>query len=243
MSEAADREPSMHKVTLPEELRVALRQRRGRDDVFPSWTPARTALLVVDMQNHFVAPGALAEVPLARGIVPNINRLAEALRRARGLVVWIRSTFAPDGAQAWPMFFDNFVTSAEARAALRLALSPGQWGHEFWPALDIRDGDLIVSKTRFSAFIQGASDLEPLLRQRGIDTVLVAGTLTNVCCESTARDAMMRDFRAIMIEDANAARSDADHLAGLSTVVQVFGDVVTTETALARLTVPAALSA
>jgi ureidoacrylate peracid hydrolase len=232
----------MHKVTLPDELRAALRRRRGRDHIFDNWTPARTALLVVDMQNHFVAPGALAEVPQARGIVGNINRLAEGLRKAGGHVVWIRSTFTPDGAASWPMFFDNFVPP-EARGPLRLALTPGHPGHELWPELDVRAGELVVSKTRFSAFIQGASDLEPLLRQRGIDTVLIAGTLTNVCCESTARDAMMRDFRVAMIEDANAARTDEEHLAGLRTVVQVFGDVLTTEAALARLNMPAALSA
>lgn len=224
----------MHKVTLPQPLREALRRRRGRDHIFETLAPSETALLVVDMQNHFVAPEALAEVPLARGIVANINRLAEGLRRAGGHVVWIRSTFAPDGAAAWPMFFDNFV-APEARGALRHSLSPGQPGHEFWPELDIRDADLVVDKTRFSAFIQGASDIEPLLRQRGIDTVLITGTLTNICCESTARDAMMRDFRAVMIEDANAARSDDDHLAGLRSFVQVFGDVMTTDAALARL--------
>jgi ureidoacrylate peracid hydrolase len=232
----------MHKVTLSQELRNALRRRRGRDHVFETLEPARAALLVVDMQNHFVAPGALAEVAAARGITGNINRLAEGLRRTGGLVVWIRSTFTRDGAGAWPMFFDNFVPP-EAREALRRALTPGQPGHAFWPELDIRDGDLIVDKTRFSAFIQGASDIEPLLRRRGIDTVLVTGTLTNVCCESTARDAMMRDFRVVMVEDANAARTDEDHLAGLRTVAQVFGDVMTTDAVLARLETPAALSA
>ena len=224
----------MHKVTLPDELRAAPRRRRGRDHIFDNWTPARTALLVVDMQNHFVAPGALAEVPQARGIVGNINRLAEGLRKAGGHVVWIRSTFTPDGAASWPMFFDNFVPP-EVRGPLRLTLTPGHPGHEFWPELDVRAGELVVSKTRFSAFIQGASDLEPLLRQRGIDTVLIAGTLTNVCCESTARDAMMLDYKVVLLADCTAALSDEEHRATLENVIQQFGDVLTADQALALL--------
>ena len=70
------------------------------------------------------------------------------------------------------------------------------------------------------------------------DTLLVTGTLTNVCCESTARDAMMRDFKTVMISDANAARSLADHLAGLRTFVQVFGDVRSTKEVVALLEGP-----
>ena len=86
-----------------------------------------------------------------------------------------------------------------------------------------------------SAFIQGASPLEDRLRQASIDTVLITGTLTNCCCESTARDAMMRDFRTLMVHDANAARTDEDHVAGLRTFVQVFGDVIDTDRAIALL--------
>ena len=82
---------------------------------------------------------------------------------------------------------------------------------------------------------QGASDLEARLRALGIDTVIVTGTLTNVCCESTARDAMMRDLKVVLVADANAARTPEDHLAGLRTVVQLFGDVRTAEETIAAL--------
>ena len=222
---------TMHDVTLPKDLLERLVARRGRVRVFDQLTPRSTALLVIDMQNTFVDPSGFAYVPNAAGIVPNINRLAAALRQAGGLVVWVRVTLTSDGRSAWDTYFKNFVSEGQGEVR-RAELMPGHEGHAFWADLEIDDSDLISDKDRFSAFIQGASNLEDELRARSIDTVLITGTLTNVCCESTARDAMMRDFRVFMIGDANAARTDADHLAGLRTIVQVFGDVVDTDEAI-----------
>ena len=218
----------MHTVRLPEELRERLQQRRGagRRHIYDEIQARQAALLVVDMQNHFIEM-----VPTARGIVPNINRIAEALRAAGGLVVWIRATHSDQGRSAWTHFFDNFLTPELGQAARR-RLSPGDHGHELYAELDVLPDDPIVDKDRFSAFIQGSSNLEQVLRERGIDTVLVCGTNTNVCCESTARDAMMLDFKTFMIEDANAAIEDQEHIDGLRTFVQLFGDVITTEETL-----------
>ena len=108
-------------------------------------------------------------------------------------------------------------------------MAPGSLGHELWAELDARPEDVTVQKTRFSAFIQGSSNLEALLRARGIDTVIVTGTVTNVCCESTARDAMMRNFRTIMVTDANAANNDALHNASLAAFYLKFGDIMGTD--------------
>ncbi len=224
----------MHNVTLPADLRRRIAEHRGCAHVFETIVPTKTAHLIVDMQNHFVAPDGLARVEKAAGIVDNINRLAAVVRARGGLNVWIRVTLTQDGFNAWRSYTQRFVP-AEKRDAVRAALMPGSAGHAFWPALDIRDEDLISDKSRFSAFIQGASSLEDELRGRGIDTVLITGTLTNVCCESTARDAAMRDFQVIMVEDACAARTDEDHLAGLRTVAQVFGDVRTTDEVITLL--------
>ena len=85
------------------------------------------------------------------------------------------------------------------------------------------------------ALIAGASNLEALLREAGIDTLLIAGTKTNVCCESTARDAMMLGFKAVMLSDCCAALSDDEHQATLETFIQQFGDVMTSADVLARL--------
>lgn len=229
----------MHPVSLPDDLQQRVAARRGRRHAFDTLAPGATALLVIDMQNSFVMAGGAMEVPCARGIVPNINRLAVAARAAGAQVVWVVSTFAPAGRSAWPMFFEHLV-APERREALFRSLTPGDPGHALWAGLGVQAADLTVAKDRFSAFIEGASPLEAVLRARGIDTVLVTGTVTNVCCESTARDAMMRDFRTIMVSDANAARSDAEHLAALATFLQSFGDVMTTDEVIARLTPPSA---
>jgi ureidoacrylate peracid hydrolase len=109
------------------------------------------------------------------------------------------------------------------------AMTPGSKGHALWAELDTRPGDLFVQKTRFSAFIQGSSNLEAMLRARGIETVIVTGTVTNICCESTARDAMMRNFRTIMVTDANAAMDDAMHNASLIAFYVRFGDIMSTD--------------
>lgn len=108
------------------------------------------------------------------------------------------------------------------------AMSAGTPGHQIYDGLEAHPDDLEVQKTRYSAFIQGSSGLEPILRERGIDTLLVTGTATNVCCESTARDAMMLNFRTIMVSDANAAGSDEAHQATLASFWSIFGDVRST---------------
>lgn len=103
-----------------------------------------------------------------------------------------------------------------------------QRGHAFWPELDIRGGDAIVPKYRYSAFIAGASDLETWLWSQGLDTMLIAVTLTNTCCDSSACDAMMLNFRTVMVADANAAMTDAEHNAWLTNFCLSFGDILDT---------------
>src|SRR5207249_11927479 len=106
-------------------------------------------------------------------------------------------------------------------------------GHELWSELDAPDGELTVENKRFSAFIQGSSNLAEVLRGRGLDTVLITGTVTGVCCESTARDAMMCNFKTIMVTDGNAAMTDEDHSASLTGFYQSFGDIMSTDQLIA----------
>ena len=96
--------------------------------------------------------------------------------------------------------------------------------------------DEIVKKYRFSAFLPGASDLPARLRARGFDTVLITGTVTNVCCESSARDAMMSNFRVIMVSDGNAALTQAEHEASLTAFYLTFGDVMDTDMIIGLMT-------
>lgn len=219
----------MHPTALPPEVEAQILARRGRRHVHDRLVPRQTALVVIDMQAIFTAPGALLEVPAARAIVPAINRMAAALRAAGGTVAWVRSAFPPSD-RPWTGFFGQLLPPALA-ARVQAELQPGGPGYGFTPGLDVAPGDLHADKDRFSAFLPGACPLPALLRARGIDTVLIAGTLTNVCCESSARDAMMENFRVVMLADANATRSDAEHLATLVTIALSFGDVQTVDEA------------
>jgi ureidoacrylate peracid hydrolase len=113
------------------------------------------------------------------------------------------------------------------------SLAPGR--QKVWQGLEQGNRDITVFKNRYSALISGASSLERVLRNLGVDTLLIAGTKTNVCCESTARDAMMLDFKTVMLSDCCATLSDDEHRAALETFIQQFGDVMTGAEAIERL--------
>jgi ureidoacrylate peracid hydrolase len=127
------------------------------------------------------------------------------------------------------------MLSPETREVQLKNLAPGSRGHDLYPALDVKPEDEVVNKSRFSAFVQGSSDLPQRLTAQGYDTVLITGTVTNVCCESSARDAMMLNFRTVMVSDANAARSDDEHNATLAIFYAIFGDVMETSYLIERL--------
>ncbi|MDH3232059.1 MAG: cysteine hydrolase [Alphaproteobacteria bacterium] len=225
----------MHKIALPPHVLDNIEKRRGgRHHIFDRLDPAKTALVVIDMQKYFMEPGMAGEVPTARDIVPNINRLASALRAAGGRVAWVTNNFPDDICESWSVMMRD-IFSVERREAMLEHLREGGAGHPLWPELVTAPEDWQLYKNRFSAFIQGSSDLEARLRAEGRDTVIVTGTLTNVCCESTARDAMMRNFKTVMVSDANAALTDEDHNYSLGALVQVFADVMTTDEVIARL--------
>ena len=217
----------MHSSELPREIVERLERRRGRRHIFERLEPARTALVVIDMQHSFVAPEAASAVPAAREVVPNINRLAAALRAAGGKVAWVQATYTREGPGYWPLFFD-YMVSPEVSARILAGLTAGSPGHELWHELAVKPEDFRVRKNRYSAFFPGASELPDLLRKHDLDTVLIAGTMTNVCCEASARDAMASGFKTVVVADANAARSEAEHVASLATVAQFIGDVRTT---------------
>ncbi len=223
----------MHDFEMPDWATQRVVARQGSAVAHADVPATATAFVVVDMQRYFLDPGSPAEVPPARAIVPNINRLAASLRQAGGLIVWIRTLFTEEALRTVPHFHrilmkpDRF----EARCA---ALAEEAAGSALWPELDCRDEDLVVRKTRYSGMIQGAGDLDAVLRERGIEAVLVAGTMTNACCESTARDAMMLNYRTTMVHDANASLRDDEHAAALINFHLFFGDVVSTQDLLLR---------
>jgi ureidoacrylate peracid hydrolase len=223
----------MHRYVMPESVKDRVLRRQGKLFSHDTIETGRAALVVVDMQNYFCAEGFPAEVPLSRGIVPNINRMARAMRAAGGTVVWVQTDSA-EALARWGKHHTYMLTPE--RVQKRLAgLDSAAEGFRLFGDLEALPGDLRVKKVTYSAFMPGSSDIDAQLGARGIDTVLIAGTATNVCCESSARDAMLRDYRVIMLSDANATWTDEEHAATLNSFAMFFGDVMSIDEAAARL--------
>ena len=223
----------MHKVNVRQEIIDRVLARRGRYHWFEELDPRRTALVIIDMQELFCAPGAPAEVPGSRDIVEPINKLTGELRKIGVPVIWVLHANSQTGGRSdWELFF-NYIVADDVREKTMQSLAPGR--QQVWSGLTVDPADTKVIKNRYSALIPGSSGLERLLRSLDIDTVLVAGTKTNICCEATARDAMMLDFKVVMVSDCCAALSDDEHRSALENMIQQFGDVMTGDEVLERL--------
>jgi ureidoacrylate peracid hydrolase len=155
-----------------------------------------------------------------------------------GKVFWIQNTTNEASLTEWSNWF---AMSRPELVQERIAcFQVGAPGHALYPALEVRPEDEIVLKYRFSAFVQGSSDLPQRLTAGGFAYVLIVGTVTNVCCESSARDAMMLNFKTVMVSDGNSAHSDGEHTATLAAFYAVFGDVMDTDMVIACLRTNAA---
>lgn len=197
--------------------------RGGVRNIWDTIDPQRTAHVIVDMQNGFVEEGAPVEVPAARDVVAEINRLSRAMREAGGTNVFLRFTTPdPDGPAAWPVFAERM---GDGILAHREAFMPGAHYHQIWPDMDVAETDLCIDKHRFSGFTPGTSTLSVELEARGIDTLIISGTLTNCCCESTARDAMQLNYKVIVAANACAALSDDAHAGTLDSMALIFADL------------------
>jgi len=158
--------------------------------------PARTAMIVVDMQNDFVAAGAPMETPAARAMVP---KLAEALKMCRNAgirVIYTAHVHRRDGCDMG--LFDDL----HPPIANREGLVDGTPGADIYPELAPAQGEHVIKKHRYSGFF--GTDLDIILREWGVDTVIISGTTTENCCHATARDAMFRNYRVVFLSDATA---------------------------------------
>lgn len=192
--------------------------RRGRRHAFTSLDPTRTALVVVDAVPFFVED---PDLPYTRGVLPHITALADALRAAGGTVAWVVSPGA--GTAPTPLAVE-FHGERVARA-FAASGGAGSLRDRLWSGFDVRPEDLLVEKSAASAFFPGRCDLPDLLADRDVDTVVITGMVTSVCCESSARDAATLGHRVIFVADANAGVDDTAHNATLTTVYRTFGDV------------------
>jgi ureidoacrylate peracid hydrolase len=232
----------MHEFAMPQWAIDRAMQRRGKLHVHDDLDPRKTALVVVDLQNGFMVPEHTPmPVPTAVETVPYVNKLAAAVRETGGKVFWIKNTTDDRCLREWSNWFA--MSRPEIAQERIAAFRAGAPGHKIYPGLEVRPEDEIVFKYRFSAFLQGASDLPRRLRDQGFEYVLIVGTVTNVCCESSARDAMMLNFKTVMVSDGNSAYTDAEHTATLAAFYAIFGDVMDTDTAIGCLRKNAAVVA
>ena len=156
--------------------------------------PSNMALINVDMQNCFVENSPVA-APGGPEVMERINRLIAACRAAGVLVVHTAHVVRPDGSnigvmgEIIPPVSDGVIDKGSPSAELH-------------GGLDVANGDILLDKPRFGSF--HGTDLELILRARGVDTVIVSGICTNICCETTAREANVRDFRVFFLTDGTA---------------------------------------
>ncbi len=184
--------------------------------------PARTALIVIDLQRGFAAGGTNPDA--ASDVVAHTAALAVALRAAGGTVILVHVTRSADGKDGLHPQTDTPTWQPGPR--------PAGWD-EIVPELGPEPGDIVIAKRQWGAFYGTELDLQ--LRRRGIDTILLAGIATNVGVESTARDAYERGYEQVFVADAMAARSPDEHANTIRTVFPRIGRVRSTAEVLAAL--------
>ena len=193
--------------------------------------PERTALLNIDLQECFIRDSPIA-APEGPAVLERLNRLATVCRRARITVIHTRLVAEPGGRDLG--VFGQ--TSPPARSGLLDRDAPSA---QLDAGLLVADGDIILDKPRFGAFTRTA--LDDMLRAQGIDSVIIGGVATNVCCETTAREAMQREFHVFFLSDGTAAAdmpgASAAELqkASLATLGFLFGQVLTVDEMIAKI--------
>jgi biuret amidohydrolase len=203
----------------------------------PVIDPRHSALIVVDMQIDFLAPGAPLEVVAGRAALPAVRRAIGACR-ANGIpVIYTAQVHRSDGSDLGLFRFNEAISSGRA-------LREGTPGSEVFAPIAPLPGDTVVRKHRFSAFF--GTDLETILRDRGVSTVIICGVTTENCCHATARDALFRDFEVVFLSDGTATFDYYDddghglsaaevHQATLVIVAMSTGDVITVDELVARI--------
>ena len=175
--------------------------------------PKKTAMIVVDMQNDFVASGAALETPAARQIVPQLATALRICRDAGIRVIYTAHVHRSDGSDMG--LFDDM----HPPIANRHALVDGTPGVEIYPELAPAPGEHVIKKHRYSGFF--GTDLDIILREWEVDTVIVSGTTTENCCQATARDAMFRNYRVAFLSDATATYDYPDRGFGAMPAAEV----------------------
>jgi ureidoacrylate peracid hydrolase len=181
--------------------------------------PRYAALIVVDVQNDFVSPDGSAgkrgdDVGAAMAMIPNLTGLIDQARKVGLTIVYIRTTHSDWTDTA------SWIYRTSQKSGLSTCRE-GTWGAEFYDGIAPLPSERVVIKHRYSAFIN--TDLNTVLKARGIQSILVCGVATNVCVETTARDGYMYDYYVTMIDDCSAAYDAKLHMSTLENIRRHFG--------------------
>ena len=182
--------------------------------------PRKACLLVIDMQNEFLAEDGAVFFHYATEIIPNVRRVIAAARRASIPV------FFTGHAHENPAVDGGFTAWWWPEIKRGESLIAGTRGTRIHSGITRHKDERIIWKHRYSAFY--GTDLEIALRGTGATDLIITGVLTNVCCESTARDAFFRDFRVFFVADATATTEPELHVASLKNLAYAFAYVVPT---------------
>lgn len=199
------------------------RERGAALNDFPALERGRTALVNVDMQAAFLAVDQPYGNAHARDAVANVNTLSRAMRAAGAPVIWTRQTYTTEPPLAPPEW--QYDPARPGVAAGMVALAAGSSGHGLFSEMDVANSDRVIDKYRYGAFSCPVGALPETLERLGVAMLIVTGTLTNCCVESTAREANMAGYKVIVAADATAAVTDAEHNAALMNLRISFADV------------------
>ncbi len=203
-----------HPSGIPQKIVNKVVARRGRLHAFESLHPPATALVVIDLDEASVHAD-----PVSQAMIASVNTLAAAVRAAGGVVAWVLSRM-----DVMPKHFSAILGEAQAVKYFTDG-HDGGGGTRLWAGLQTMPGDMRATKSGASAFFPGKCDLKAQLDARAIDTILIAGTVTNICCESSARDAAELEYKVILVSDALSGQAHGLHEATLATFYRIFGDV------------------
>jgi len=193
---------------------------RHRSSQFP-FRAEHSALLVIDMQRYFLDRQSHAYLPMADGAVENVRRLVDAYRKSGLPVVFTRHAYAadePPGIMA--RWWGDVLKEDDPMSEIESSLSP-------------LPTEFVVRKTKYNAFAD--TELDQELRAREVKRVAVTGVMTHLCCESTAREAFMRDYEVYFVIDGTASKDEALHTSSLRTLTDGFAIPVTTKEVLGCL--------
>lgn len=197
--------------------------------------PAHSALLVIDVQNDFVADGGFFDKiggdvrTIQEQRVPHLLRLIDAARQAGVLIIFVRAIYDPS---------DHSDAMRERNLRLNMELPrclSESWGADFYRVKPL-PGEPVIVKHRYSAMV--GTDLLALLEDRGIRSLLLSGVATDTCVESAGRDAYFRDYYVTLIEDCCGAASEEDHCSALKRFNRDYGPVVPSDAVMAAWRAP-----